>query len=221
MLARSQNRCISNKLLHAAVLAGVLGAGFVAPPAQACSIADGKTPIQAWAMPMFGPESNLESSQANAATTQPSDTILVPRWMINDPITGLWKVNFLAHGNAAIPDGTVVDAAVVTWHADGTELMNSAKPPVTGNFCQGVWQRTGSTYTLNHIALGWAPDSTFVGPVSIHETVTLSHNATRMTGTFTITQYAQDGTTVVPLRPDLPAAPVVGSIVGGRVFADE
>lgn len=220
MLARSQNRCVSNKFLPAATLAGMFGIALIALPAHACSIPDGKTPVQPWAIPSFGAESNSGAAQASTA-----DGVFAQNSGShhggNDPITGLWKVNFLAHGNAGVADGTVIDAAIVTWHADGTELMNSAKPPVTGNFCQGVWERSGSTYTLNHLALGWAPDSTFIGPVSIHETVTVSHNATILSGTFTITQYAQDGTTVVPLRPDLPAAPVVGSLVGTRVFADE
>jgi len=219
MSVRTQNRCISNKLLHTSLLSGTLGLALVALPAHACSIPDGKTQVQAWPMPAF-------DAGSSTATEQPSNVSgasvsSASHKAGNDPITGLWKVNFLAHGNATIPDGTVIDAAVVTWHADGTELMNSAKPPVTSNFCQGVWQRTDSTYTLNHVALGWAPDSTFIGPVSIHETVVLSHNATLMTGTFTITQYAQDGTTVVPLRPDLPAVSVVGSVIGGRVFADQ
>ena len=46
-----------------------------------------------------------------------------------DSIVGMWHVTFTAEGNnPGPPDGAPIDNALVTWHADGTELMNSARP---------------------------------------------------------------------------------------------
>ncbi len=56
-------------------------------------------------------------------------------------IVGLWQVTFTSKDTPGIPDGTVVDAGFATWHADGTEIMNSGRPPITGNFCMGVWKQ--------------------------------------------------------------------------------
>jgi hypothetical protein len=114
-------------------------------------------------------------------------------------IVGLWKIAFRAKGNKDIPDGTPIDDGYATWHADGTELMNSGRPPMTGSFCMGVWKQVGeSTFRLNHIALSWDPTGTvFVGPTSIHETVTVNSTGRRYRGSFRITQYATDGTTVL------------------------
>jgi hypothetical protein len=117
------------------------------------------------------------------------------------PITGLWKVTFTAKGNPSDgpPDGALIDSGFVTWHADGTELMNSGRAPPTGSFCMGVWKRVGeSTYRLNHWGLSWdSTGTTFVGPANIRETVTLDRNGKHYWGTFSITQYAPDGTTVL------------------------
>ena len=56
----------------------------------------------------------------------------------------MWHATFTAWGNQpGPPDGTQLDNALVTWHSDGTELMNSARPPQDGNFCMGVWKKTG------------------------------------------------------------------------------
>jgi hypothetical protein len=72
----------------------------------------------------------------------------------DDRIVGFWKVKFVSDGSPGIPDGTVIDNAFAQWHSDGTEIMNSSRPPATSNFCLGVWQKSGpSTYKLNHFAL--------------------------------------------------------------------
>lgn len=126
-------------------------------------------------------------------------------------IVGLWKVAFRAKGNKDIPDGAPIDDGYATWHADGTELMNSGRPPMTGSFCMGVWKEVGpSKFRLNHIALSWDPTGTvFVGPTSIHESVTVGQHGNRYWGSFTITQYSTDGTTVL--------ATVKGTIDATRV----
>ena len=85
----------------------------------------------------------------------------------SDPIVGMWHVTLTAQGNeVGPPDGAPIDNALVTWHSDGTELMNSARPPQDGNFCMGVWKRTGRyTYKLNHFA--WLANDTAGAPSGI------------------------------------------------------
>ena len=105
-------------------------------------------------------------------------------------IVGFWKFKFLSQGTTGIPDGAVIDNGFTQWHSDGTEITNSLRPPATGNFCLGVWQQGGSSsYALNHFALGWDLTGTFIGPVQIREKVTLNHNASQYSGTFTIDQF--------------------------------
>jgi hypothetical protein len=146
---------------------------------------------------------------ADASDSGWSDANAVPN--PHAAIVGLWKVSFRAKGNTDIPDGAPIDDGYVTWHADGTELMNSGRPPMTGSFCMGVWKQIDtSTFKLNHVALSWDPTGTvFVGPTSIRETVTVNETGRRYRGRFTITQYAVDGTTVL--------AVVKGTIEATRV----
>ena len=156
-------------------------------------------------------------------------------------ITGLWRFTFTAQGDTGsaapagalpLPDGTPVDAGFVTWHDDGTELMNSGRAPSSGSFCMGVWKQVGfRTYKLNHWALSWIPDyqpgvtdswsqlpggadEAFhaFGPANIQETVTLTHGNDGYTGTFRLTQYVNDGTKT-PIT-DISGAPVAFVIVG-------
>jgi hypothetical protein len=52
------------------------------------------------------------------------------------------------------------------------------------------------SYRLKHIALSWNPTGTvFVGPAIITQEVTLSPADQSYEGTFTLDQYAADGTT--------------------------
>lgn len=156
------------------------------------------------------------------------------------PITGLWKFTFTAQGDVGsgappnalpLPDGTPVDAGFVTWHDDGTELMNSGRTPASGSFCMGVWKQTGiRTFRLNHWALSWIPDyqpgvtsswseiaggidEAFkaFGPANIQESITLT-GENSYTGAFKLTQYVNDGTKG-PIT-DVSNAPVAFVIVG-------
>lgn len=72
-------------------------------------------------------------------------------------IVGMWHVTFTAKtiNGASIPD-TVIDNALVVWHSDKTEIMNSGRPPQDGDFCMGVWEytRNSNKYKLNHFAWG-------------------------------------------------------------------
>ncbi len=138
----------------------------------------------------------------------------------NDPIVGMWHATITAQGNElGPPDGTPLDNALVTWHNDGTELTNSARPPQDGDFCMGVWKKTGKyTYKLNHIA--WfsndpanAPGGIGnpTGPTRIVEVITLSPDGKHYSGTFTIDAYDTLGN---------PVAHIVGVIAATRITLD-
>jgi hypothetical protein len=129
----------------------------------------------------------------------------------------MWHVTFTAWGNEpGPPDGTPIDNALVTWHSDGTELMNSARPPQDGDFCMGVWKRTGvNKYKLNHFA--WlANDSANApggvgnptGPTRIFEEITLGPDGKHYTGKFTLDAYDTLGNQV---------AHIVGNIAATRI----
>lgn len=105
----------------------------------------------------------------------------------DDRIVGFWKAKFVAEGTPGIPDGTVIDSPLVQWHADGTEIMNSSRPPATGNICLGVWQKSGpSSYELNHFALNFDSSGNFIGPGQIREDITLDQKADQYEGSFTL-----------------------------------
>ena len=163
-----------------------------------------------WSMPALSPGA-VPGSGAKDTQSQPSPNDL---WFLRDPITGLYQFSFVSEGSDGIPDGTVIDQGFVTWHDDGTEIMNSGRPAITGNFCMGVWRHTGlRTYKLNHEALAWSDDGTvFVGPANIRENIQLNHNGNSYSGNFLLTQYAADGTTIL--------AQVQGTVSGTRVTPD-
>jgi len=129
-----------------------------------------------------------------------------------EPIVGFWKVTFTSEGTTGIPDGTVVDQAYVQWHSDGTEIMNSSRPPITGSFCLGVWKKVGGLrYKLNHFAIAWDANSNLVGPGNIREEVALSSSGKSFSGTFTINQYDQAENKLVH---------ITGVLAGTRITAD-
>lgn len=129
-------------------------------------------------------------------------------------IVGLWDVKFVSAGTSGIPDGTVIDQAYVTWHSDGTEIMNSGRPAISSNFCMGVWKQIGQRgFKLNHFAKAWDMDTgkTFVGPANIKEDVTLNKFGDSYHGTFTLTQYDTNGNVL---------AHITGTLTGVRITVD-
>ncbi|MGB8989551.1 MAG: hypothetical protein WCC37_23335 [Candidatus Sulfotelmatobacter sp.] len=137
----------------------------------------------------------------------------------DDGIVGMWHVTFTAEGNTgpeAPPDNTPIDNALVVWHSDKTEIMNSARPPQDGDFCMGVWEKTGkSRYKLNHFA--WlANDTTNApsgignpsGPTHIVEEVILGPDCNHYVGTFTLDAYDTSNHRV---------AHIIGVIKGTRI----
>ena len=186
-----------NTRLHTTLALTAIGLSLVlCGRAKACGIADTPMPGGAGAL--------LPSNSLGAAmATVPGDSLLqsLPG-MTNplqeqEPITGLYRFTVTAKGDQGIPDGTVLDHGFTTWHADGTELMNSGRAPMTQSFCMGVWMRTGPrTYRLNHWAMSWDPTGkTYIGPTNIRENVRLDRDESGFSGTFTLVQYAQDGRT--------------------------
>jgi hypothetical protein len=155
---------------------------------------------------------------APPASNQHSGLIQAGYWQSgqdeDDAIVGLWKFRFVSKGSKGIPDGAEIDAGYVTWHADGTELMNSGRAPKTGSFCMGAWRQVGwRTYKLNHFALSWDEmGASFVGPANIREHITVDRSGRTYSGTFTLTQYSIDETTVL--------AEVRGTVTATRVTAD-
>jgi hypothetical protein len=145
---------------------------------------------------------------------QPASLLLVQQ--TNDPIVGMWKVAFVAKGNAeGPPNGTPIDSAVVVWHNDGTEIMNSGRPAQDGNFCMGVWEKTGkSGYKLNHFALGNdaenAPSGIGnpAGPTRIQETLILNPDGNSYSGRFVLDAYDTLGNNT---------AHIIGTITGTRI----
>lgn len=128
-----------------------------------------------------------------------------------DPIVGMWHVLFTAQA----PDGTTipVDNALVVWHSDKTEIMNSARPPQDGDFCLGVWENRGqSSYKLNHFA--WLANDTAnapsgignpTGPTQLIEKVTLSPDGNHYSGTFTLNAYDTNFNVVAHLEGSISA----------------
>lgn len=143
-------------------------------------------------------------------------------------IVGMWHVLLTAtmsNGEAISPE--VIDNALVVWHSDKTEIMNSMRPPQDGNFCMGVWEQTGpNRYYLNHFA--WFsnlyPNNTDngigipVGPTHITENVTLSGNGEHYTGTFTLTAYDTTGTAVQVFTGTIAGTRIDVNTTAGSLF---
>jgi hypothetical protein len=106
-------------------------------------------------------------------------------------VVGMWEVELVAKNiPGAPPEGVVIDHGYAQWHSDGTEIMNSSRPPATGNFCLGIWKKTGpSTYSLTHRALSFNSDGTPEGPASIHEDIVVDRDGNTFSGTFTFDQF--------------------------------
>jgi hypothetical protein len=135
----------------------------------------------------------------------------------DEPIVGMWHVTFTAEGNAGgPPDNTPIDNALVVWHSDNTEIMNSGRPPQDGDFCMGVWEKVGkSRYRLNHFAWGGndtanAPSGigNAAGPTRFTEEVVVSADGNHYGGWFTLDAYDTSGTVTTH---------IIGVIAGTRI----
>jgi hypothetical protein len=166
---------------------------------------------------IFAPGANAgcgEIERQQAASRHPSSTFVLVA--DNEPagaaVVGFWKFTFVSRNNPGIPDGTVLDAGYAQWHSDGTEIMNSSRPPATQSFCLGVWKKTGpSSFKLNHFALSFDLSGNSVGGSNIREEITVEHGGDKYTGTFTIDAFDVHG---VHVRH------IAGDVTGERITAD-
>ena len=127
----------------------------------------------------------------------------------DEPIVGFWKFVFTSQGSEGIPDGTVLDQGYTQWHSDHTEITNSSRPPSTGDFCLGVWKKTGHyKYKLNHFTIPWDANGNQIGPGNLREEVVVSHDGNRYEGPFTIDQYDQAGNLLAHIQ---------GQVTGTRI----
>jgi hypothetical protein len=187
-----------SKMFRASLGWVLMGAFLTAMAAAQCGIPTAKLHKQAWRV-----------GDPTALLTQAADTV--------EPIVGMWHVTFTAEGNSeGPPDGTPIDNALIVWHSDGTEIMNSLRPPQDGDFCMGVWRKAGQNkYNVNHFAW-FANDTTNapsgignpVGPTRIIETVTVSADGNCLSGTFRLRATDTAGK---------PTATIIGTITGTRV----
>jgi hypothetical protein len=176
--------------------------------------------LSTWASAACG-DTNKSAANLHRQLWQGSDPVQPGSLLMiaedTDPIVGMWHVTFTAQGNpGGPPDGTQLDNALATWHSDGTEIMNSARPAQDGDFCMGVWKKTGSnTYKLNHIA--WFANDTAnapsgignpTGPTRVFQQIKLSADGNHYTGSFTLDAYDTMGTQV---------AHIVGVITATRI----
>jgi hypothetical protein len=157
----------------------------------------------------------------SGATFRPASLLMISEHDSDDvSIVGFWKVTFTSKGNEPnIPDGTPIDSAYVQWHSDGTEIMNSGRPPQNGDICLGVWERTGkSKYKLNHFANGNVIDPTNPtaigppgGPTQIVEDIILSRDGNHYVGMFTLDAYD------TPANGNKLLAHIIGVITATRI----
>ncbi len=196
-----------NTRLQTAMVLAALGVSATAlsSKADACGVTDYRVPMSFhWSLPHAIPAraaAVVEASAASMASPAANRTAANAAnvFQLFEPITGLWHFTFTSKGNVGIPDGAQIDAGFVTWNADGTEIMNSGRAPPTSNFCMGAFRHTSVYgYKLNHYALAWDPTGTvFVGPANIREEVQLNRGGNTYSGSFSLTQYGADGSTVL------------------------
>lgn len=200
--------------LQAAIALVVIGLSTAAVTrnAEACDYGD----VRSWNSTHWSLPDTAKpavASLAGAVAPQAAANSINPLQSL-EPITGMYQFTFTAKGNSGIPDGTQLDKGFATWHADGTEIMNSGKPPRTQSFCMGVWAQTGvRAYKLNHWALNWDDTGTvFTGTVNIQESIKLDLSGNSYSGSFSITPYPPSGSPA--------GTPVVGVVSGTRIRAD-
>jgi hypothetical protein len=163
----------------------LLGMGLVAEASAGCGNLEGLKVGAIQPLPRQGMDQYRPSSLLLVADHEGSV----------DRIVGFWKVTTVSEGSPGIPDGTVINDGFTQWHPDGTEILNSSHPAASGNFCLGVWKKTGSFhYTLNHFILSSDPSTdTLSGRGQLREEIELDHGGDSYLGTFTSDQYDLSG----------------------------
>jgi hypothetical protein len=123
-------------------------------------------------------------------------------WDEDEPsIVGMWHVVFTGETMNGAPFSGVIDNAVLVFHNDGTEIMNSSRPAQDGNFCLGVWDHVGKLkYHVNHIP--WQGNDPSNAPNGIGnpaagsqllEKLTLEPDGNSYSGSFSLQAYDAKG----------------------------
>jgi hypothetical protein len=148
-------------------------------------------------------------------------------WFDSGAIIGLWEFEFHLKGaQNGVPDKTLFDWGLATWHEDGTEIQFSAgRPPVAGDVCMGAWRQVGRReFKLHHIGLGLTPPDatgTFVGPAIINATVTVDPSGDSYTGPYSITIYPGSPNNGTEFNESgTPLETFAGTITAKRVTAE-
>ena len=139
-------------------------------------------------MRVFRLAEDMEPSSRSHGKEGGSKLVLAGRGPGEATTTGLWefwKVKFVSDGNPGIPDGVVLDNAFVQWHSDGTEIMNSSRPPRPAASAWGYGRRADRSATSS-ITLPLSSDlsGNLIGPAQIREEITLNQRANQYEGTF-------------------------------------
>jgi hypothetical protein len=130
----------------------------------------------------------------------------------HDSIVGLWEFKWA---------GFSVDYGTQAYHSDGTELtFSGGQNPETGDTCQGVWRKIGpSTYTLNHIAMGWtAPGAGFGTRVHLHFVIKVDPSGNKFSGVYKAAVYSVSPTD--PFDESVEVAHGTGTVTATRVQPD-
>jgi hypothetical protein len=150
-----------------AVLPSAARASCVVPPRSANGVLRSTAPL-AWAsIDEVSPNTPVDLSGGERPAGERS-------------IVGLWRVPFLV-------DGNVFDEAFDAWESGGTEILNDAQAPATGNVCLGVWKQTAShKYQVTHPGWNFDLNGTRTGSVVARERVTLARDGGTYTGTIAL-----------------------------------
>jgi hypothetical protein len=182
----------------------LLGTAFISGASAQCGLAP--LPLASPSRPAPTAWHPLNPSHGNARLVTASYSSTSANWddrdSDDDSIVGMWHAVFTAKGNGGSPpDGTPIDNSLIVWHSDKTEIMNSGRPAQDGDFCMGVWERTGrNSYKLNHFA--WAGNDTAnapagignpAGPTHIVENIVVGPDGKHYAGTFTLDAYDTSG----------------------------
>jgi len=186
----------------AATMLGTLALGFMFTPNASAGCGSGVGSLGALNARLLSSTNAPRSANAQADkgndAAQPGGADIV----------GMWAVTFTAKNNppGGPPDGAIIDEGFAQWHSDGTEIMNSSRPPATGNFCLGVWEKVGrSTFRLTHKVLNWDASGILIGPGTIREEVVVDRSGNKFSGVFTIDLYDTAGNNIAHINGEATA----------------
>jgi len=190
--------------------AAILVSALIGAPALAC-----KNP--AFALPRTASASPV-SFLADESLVEGLPEYLPASGAGGGSVIGMWHA-ILRIGDAS---GPVYDEVFQQFHSDGTEMIvSNGLPPVLGNVCVGVWNRTGpGTYKLRHMTWNWSPETggfgvpgTFAGHFELKVRLRLNDSGNGYRGTWQAKNYDTDGNHLPELDAD-------GVVTGNRITVD-